>query len=86
MPVWVEVILAWVVIGTVLNVAAHLVFRKRGYFKWLNNMYDSEAYRRGYDDAKTVYKINQLPVYKIDPESMLRPPLNRYEIKDNRYN
>ena len=52
MPVWLEISLAWVTIGAILNLAAYTVFRKRGYFKWLNDVHDNLAYRIGYEDAK----------------------------------
>jgi len=52
MPVWLEVIIGWIIIGSILNLTAVTVLRKKGYFKWLGNFHDSEAYKRGYEDSK----------------------------------
>lgn len=93
MPLWVEVIIGWVVIVAVINLAAMTVFRKRGYFKWLNNVHDSNAYRVGYEDAQKAMH-NSAPTYNKDfygfsenaqNHSIHPSQLREHGIKDNRY-
>ena len=84
MPVWLEVFIAWVTIGAVLNIAAMVVFRKKGYFRWLNTLYDSEAYQKGYEDAKA-HEINEASVYNTFPRSVLVNQVREHGIEDNRY-
>ena len=84
MPVWLEVFIVWIIIGTVLNVTAMIVFRKRGYFKWLNDIYDSKAYSAGYEDAKQAMKKSSLEYSNI-PVSLFTPHMREYGLADSRY-
>jgi len=84
MPIWLEVFLAWIVIGAVLNLSAYTVFYKRGYFKWLNDVHDSIAYRTGYENAKKEMG-KAAPVYDPFSRSTLAPQLREHGIEDNRY-
>ena len=70
MPVWVEVIIGWMIIGAILNIVAITTLRKKGYFKWLGNLYDSEAYNRGYEDAKKGERKIDGAVYETAPNSI----------------
>ena len=86
MPVWLEVFIAWAILGSILNIAAMIVFRKKGYFKWLNKVYDSNAYHTGYEDAKKELNGSSSSVYSGFPRSVLLPQLREHGVEDTRYN
>ena len=80
MPVWLEVLLIWATIGLVLNILSLIVFRKRGYIQWLMTLYDDEAYKKGYADAKK-HEVTDRTVYDTLPALLYI----EHGIEDTRY-
>ena len=82
MPVWLEVIVAWAILGTVVHLGLYLVGRKKGYFRWIDETYTRSLYNKGYLDAKKEMDNSTT----VDQESSsFHPRVREYGIKDNRY-
>jgi len=84
MPVWLEVFLVWLAIGTILNILAYTVLRKRSYFRWLNDIHDTIAYETGYKDAKKEMAYGD-PVYDSFSRNTFTHQLREHGVEDNRY-
>ena len=88
MPIWLEVFVAWMVIGTGLNILAYSVLRKHNYFRWLNGVHDTIAYKTGYKDAKKEI-ATYVPTPSPIPQNIFVPHLRQLRDhggNDNRYN
>lgn len=53
MPVWLEVIIAWVIVGTILNI----IFYNSKYMRWVRNIRNSHGYLEGLKDASVNIRL-----------------------------
>ena len=82
MPVWLEVVVTWFILGIVIHLGLYLMGRKKGYFKWIDETYTRSLYNKGYLDAK-----KEMDSSTVDTKESIffRPKIREYGIKDNRY-
>ena len=83
MPVWLEMIVTWLILGSVINLVLFLLGRKKGYFRWIDDTYTNSIYNRGYEDAKA--EMERSVNIESKGNIFSRPRIREYGIKDNRY-
>jgi len=79
MPIWVEVLLVWGVLGLFLNL---LAFHK-GYFRFIKAMATNAEYNRGYEDAVQNLRKFYRAVGEIPDDTWVKASLDyRLKVED----